>query len=347
MSPRAYYNDTDRFVCQWLRNLIDAGHIMEGDVDERSIEDVQASDLAGYTRCHFFAGIAGWELSLKLAGWPEERPVWTGSCPCQPLSSAGKRKGHADRRHLWPAFQRLISECQPATVFGEQVASKLGREWFAAVRADLEYLGYAVGGADIPAAGVGAPHIRQRLWWVADSQISETGFEHHLSTGEPDSGEGRRMGDSEKRGDRTLIGESSTSPRPQEPNRGPGPFDRMGNAQRDGPPEKRESSESEDEGRMRQPEGSDCRMDHSSSERTELKDQAKPTRSDNGISWSSGSIRFILCADGKQRPVPQSSIRPLAHGIPGRVGQLRAYGNAIVPQVGAAFVKSFLDCIPY
>ena len=151
-----------------LRNLIAAGHIMEGEVDERSIVDVRGPDLQGFTRCHFFAGIAGWDLALRLAGWGD-CPVWTGSCPCQPLSSAGQRKGHADERHLWPAFHRLIAECRPATVFGEQVASKDGREWFAAVRADLERLGYACGGADMPAAGVGAPHIRQRLWWVADS----------------------------------------------------------------------------------------------------------------------------------------------------------------------------------
>ena len=110
---------------------------------------------------------AGPSLS-NSAGW--EGPVWTGSCPCQPLSSAGQRKGHADERHLWPAFQQLISECRPSTfVFGEQVASKDGREWFAAVRADLEHMGYACGAADLSAAGVGAPHIRQRLYWVANT----------------------------------------------------------------------------------------------------------------------------------------------------------------------------------
>ncbi|WP_148294198.1 DNA cytosine methyltransferase, partial [Azospirillum sp. B506] len=141
-----YYNEFDPFAAQWLRNLIDAGLIPAGDVDERSILDVRSADLAGYTQCHFFVGIGGWPLALRLAGWPDDRPVWTGSCPCQPLSSAGKRKGHADERHLWPAFFGLIAECRPATVSGEQVASKDGREWFAAVRADLETLGYAVGG---------------------------------------------------------------------------------------------------------------------------------------------------------------------------------------------------------
>jgi DNA (cytosine-5)-methyltransferase 1 len=165
----AYYNEIDPYAAQWLRNLIAAGHIAPGDVDERSIVDVRAADLCGYEQCHFFAGIGGWSYALRLAGWPDNQPVWTGSCPCQPLSSAGHRKGHADERHLWPAFYRLISECAPAIVFGEQVASKDGREWFAGVRADLEALGYACGAADLCAAGVGAPHVRQRLYWLADA----------------------------------------------------------------------------------------------------------------------------------------------------------------------------------
>lgn len=165
----AYYNEIDPFCAQWLRNLIAAGHLPPGDVDERDIREVQGDDVRGYREAHFFAGVGGWPYALRLAGWPSDRPVWTGSCPCQPLSSAGRRQGHADERHLWPAFHRLIAECRPATVLGEQVASKDGREWFAGVRADLEALGYACGAADLCAAGVGAPHIRQRLFWVADA----------------------------------------------------------------------------------------------------------------------------------------------------------------------------------
>lgn len=165
----AYYNEIDPYAAQWLRNLIAAGHIAPGDVDERSIVDVRGDDLAAYTQCHFFAGIGGWSYALRLAGWPDDRPVWTGSCPCQPLSSAGQRKGHADKRHLWPAFYGLIAECSPAIVFGEQVAGRDGKEWLAGVRVDLESIGYACGCADLCAAGVGAPHVRQRLFWVADA----------------------------------------------------------------------------------------------------------------------------------------------------------------------------------
>jgi DNA (cytosine-5)-methyltransferase 1 len=165
----AYYNEHDPFAAAWLRALIDDGLIAPGDVDERDMRQVPADDLKPYRQCHFFAGIGGWSYALRLAGWPDERPVWTGSCPCQPFSGAGQRKGHADERHLWPAFYALIAQRWPPVVFGEQVAGALGYEWLAGVRADFEDGGYAVGAADLCAAGVGAPHIRQRLWWVADS----------------------------------------------------------------------------------------------------------------------------------------------------------------------------------
>jgi DNA (cytosine-5)-methyltransferase 1 len=165
-----YYNDNDSFSVKWLKALIAEGLIPEGDVDDRSITEIKPSELDGYVQCHFFAGIGGWPYALRLSGWPEDRPVWTGSCPCQPFSVAGKGKGIKDERHLWPAFRWLIAQKRPATIFGEQIAESDGREWLSGVRLDLETMGYEVGAADLCAAGVGAPHIRQRLFWVAKSK---------------------------------------------------------------------------------------------------------------------------------------------------------------------------------
>lgn len=170
---KAYYNENDSFPAQWLRNLIDAGHLPAGDVDERSIADLEPQDCMPIS--HFFAGIGGWPLALRLAGWPDDRPVWTGSCPCQPFSVAGKRGGTDDSRHLWPEWFRLIRECRPPVIFGEQVASRGALAWLDIVQSQLESCGYAVGAISIPACGFGAPHIRQRLYFVADRYGSRCG----------------------------------------------------------------------------------------------------------------------------------------------------------------------------
>ncbi|KGV03959.1 C-5 cytosine-specific DNA methylase family protein [Burkholderia pseudomallei MSHR4032] len=163
----AYYNEHDQVAAEWLRNLVAAGHIAPGDVDERDIRDVHPDDLRPYAQCHFFAGVGVWSYALRRAGWPDDRPVWTGSCPCQPFSAAGKGLGFDDERHLWPAWYWLIGERRPAIVFGEQVASSAVDPWIDLVQADVEALDYAYGCVPFPSAGVGAPHIRDRAYWMA------------------------------------------------------------------------------------------------------------------------------------------------------------------------------------
>jgi len=170
MIKYAYYNEHDPFAAEWLRKLIAAGLIAPGEVDERDVKDVQVDDLQGFWQHHLFAGVGVWSYALRRAGWPDDRPIVTGSCPCQPFSTAGKQAKFEDSRHLWPEFFRLVRQLRPAVVVGEQVASPAGLEWLDVVLADLEGAGYAVGAADLCAAGVGAPHIRQRLYWVGHSR---------------------------------------------------------------------------------------------------------------------------------------------------------------------------------
>ena len=165
--PTAFYNDNDSYAAQWTRNLIAAGEIAAGVVDERSIRDLKPADVASYRQCHFFSGVGVWSRALRDAGWPTDVNVWSGSCPCQPLSQAGQRRGFADERHLWPEWFRLIAACRPAVVVGEQVSSKDGLAWLDLVFADLEGADYTVRAIDIPAASVGGPHARQRLYYVA------------------------------------------------------------------------------------------------------------------------------------------------------------------------------------
>jgi DNA (cytosine-5)-methyltransferase 1 len=184
--PRAYYNEHDAYAAQWLRNLIAGGHIAPGIVDERDILDVEPKDLKGFTQCHFFAGIGVWSYALRLAGWPDTREVWTGSCPCQPFSEIGKGKGLADERHLWPAFYHLITQRKPRVVFGEQVASADGLAWLDVVLADMEAARYAFAALDLCAAGFGAPHIRQRLYWLGHAE--RTRLEGHTGHGDRATG---------------------------------------------------------------------------------------------------------------------------------------------------------------
>lgn len=184
------YNEIDPFAAAWLRELVRGGHIAEGAVNEQSIVGLDPLDVATATQFHTFAGIGVWSHALRLAGWPDDRPVWTGSCPCQPFSAAGKRGGFEDERHLWPAWFRLIRECRPPVIFGEQVASKDGLAWLDAVYADLEGAGYAVGAVDLCAAGIGAPHIRQRLFFVAERVGHTLGarLEGHAGNGDGSGG---------------------------------------------------------------------------------------------------------------------------------------------------------------
>lgn len=158
---RAYYNEIDGYCCDWLSNLMDAQLITPGKIDNRSIVDVSPDDVTGFQRVHFFAGIAGWDLALNLAGWGE-RECWTGSCPCQALSSAARGRNVATDR--WPDWLPIIAASRPRALFGEQVAHN--EDWLDRVCDDLDSLGYEIGAAVLPAVSVGADHSRPRIYFV-------------------------------------------------------------------------------------------------------------------------------------------------------------------------------------
>ena len=198
-----FYNEWDPYAASWLRQLVEDGHIPPGEVDERDINTIDPDELIRYTQCHFFAGIGGWVYALRLANWGDRR-VWPGSCPCQPFSVAGNKKGASDKeRNLWPVWFNLIKVVRPDTVFGEQVASAVNEkyQWLDAVSHDLEDEGYRIGSGILPACSVKAPHIRQRLWFVADTESMR-----EVSGGLPERTDGssvidgRNMADTEHNG---------------------------------------------------------------------------------------------------------------------------------------------------
>ena len=106
--------------------------------------------------------------------------ILTGGFPCQPYSQAGKRQGKEDERHLWPEMLRAIREIKPKYIVGENVFGLLnwnGGMVFDEVHTDLEFEGYEVQAVVIPAAAVNAPHGRDRVWFVATNtnRISDWG----------------------------------------------------------------------------------------------------------------------------------------------------------------------------
>ncbi len=319
MSGGAYYNEIDPYAAQWLRNLIKAGHITPGYVDERSIIDVKAEDLAGFTQCHFFAGIGVWSLALRNAGWPDDKPVWTGSCPCQPFSTAGNQLGCDDERHLAPVWLNLIAQCQPTTLFGEQVAAAIGKHWLDDLFNELENQSYACGAAVLPACSVGAPHVRQRLWFGAIRMAN--------SDGKRSVGRGERINSAEE-----IIRRETPL----------GAFDIIG-AQ--GLCTIGGMADANDLRQQGVGVGSNSfgwqKPDVRKAGLCDRTGIIRPAMPANGF-WSDAD--WLYCRDGKWRPV-ESGTFPLAHGATARVGRLRAYGNSINAETATAFIKAFSESV--
>lgn len=352
----AYYNEIDPFAAAWLRELIARDVIAPGIVDERSIEDVCPDELAGFTQCHFFAGIGVHSYALRRAGWADDRPIWTGSCPCQPFSAAGQGKGFADERHLWPAFYHLIEQCEPAVVAGEQVSGGGVGLWFDLVQADLEAMGYAFGLVPLPAAGFGGAHIRDRAFWVADAtgsgqpwasgssgaqeqRVAELrrvgGMAHAMRHGaehDPGAGLGAQATahrlDGSVSGQRLWTGVEGSSFGLADTGRG-----MLQHQQQLGG----------DGSAPRPAEGEAWQL-----ERGGAGDRNGGAHGGLGHNWRADApmlgrepADWLFCRDGKWRPVGPGTF-PLAHEAPARVGRLRGYGNAIDAETLTQFYAALI-----
>jgi len=374
----AYYNEHDPKAAAWLRELIARGHIAPGVVDERSIEDITADDLAGFVQCHFFAGIGVWSYALRLAGWPDDRPVWTGSCPCQPFSTAGEGGGFDDERHLWPAWFWLIEQCRPRVVFGEQVSSKDGLGWLDLVSSDMEGAGYAIGALDSCAAGVGAPHIRQRLYFGAE-RLADADAQHLRGGLRPRDGETSAAQDglSERQWRRDDDGSCGAfgwlaDATDQRHERGgaargwrDGFTDRsniigLADADDAGLEGRREPGRECADQRAARPDGMARGLaDADDARRSERQRNDTPARYWNTSTSTCGDDRlertgqtngfwrsadWLRCRDDRWRPVEPGTF-PLAHGVAARVGRLRGYGNGLVAPHAATFITSFEEAL--
>lgn len=364
-----YYNEHDKNAVAWLRELMAAGLIPQGEIDGRDIQNIRASELVGYTQWHFFAGIAGWPLALRLAGWSEDKPILTASCPCQPFSNAGQQKGESDERHLWPVVHELIKELKPSVCIGEQVSSKLGRQWLSRVRTDLENVGYAVGASDLCAAGIGAPHIRQRLYWVADRLADADGQRHDgVNALLREEERGRTASDLlEAARSGAISGLADLC--------GTGLAQREcdGRIQREALERIQGQATIGDSGfggwgnSLCQSSKWDARSLPGTEAQISREDWQKHGDSPDRPQYASTGLDFwsdfdlVPCADGKTRRV-KSGLQCLVNGIPAgvvpgsdpslqeveataeaRVMRLKGYGNAIIPQLAAEFIKAFMQ----
>jgi DNA (cytosine-5)-methyltransferase 1 len=314
----AYYNDNDRFIAAWLRILMARRIIADGDVDERSISEVDAKELAGYAQCHFFAGVGGWSIALRRAGWPDNLSVWTGSCPCQSFSNSGKREGFSDPRHLWPTWLRLIEEHRPDTLLGEQVASKDGLAWLDVVSADLENAGYAIGAQDTSAASVGAPQKRQRFYFVADATGGNTIAERLQRS--------RQHGQLAQDSEAGVVAHTQRRRREQ----------RDTGQRRIQFPDAHGIVEHTEFTRLERHAG------NGAGERGSIETGSASTTGASDNFWK--DVRWIWCSDGKLRPVPpESAFFPLAARSARRVGVLRGIGNSIVAPQAQAFIECVME----
>ena len=267
--------------------------------------------------------------------------IITGGFPCQPFSVAGKQAGTDDDRHLWPVMFRIIQELTPRWVIGENVKGLTNIQdgvVFETVCSDLEGEGYEVRAFNIPAAGVGAPHRRERLWIVAHRKESmvntdDVRLEQHNETKEEPS-----------------WWRTSTTFEPTS--------DVVDTISDD---KGREISRSDEEERRIQEE---YRQDDSSARLTSRTSSIRQTnnghdvantessnRHDNeAVTRDGGSSTQEVFGDGGSVPGESTwwhtepDVGRVAHGVPGRVYRLKGLGNSIVPkiaeEIGRAIIKA-------
>ena len=365
---KVYYNEIEPFACHWLEHLMADGFIAEGHIDNRSIRDIQPEELEGYTQCHFFAGIGVWSYALRQAGWSDDRPIWTGSCPCQPFSQAGLHKGDQDDRHLWPDFHRLIKECRPSTIIGEMVSGKGGFQFIDLLQSSLEKENYSATAVGLGAHSVGTTHSqgfhkRQRLYWVAENlghsaEIGRGRWSKECRDYKWESGEGQQdfgnttRNQSGRRGE-TVSMANANSERQEVKQENDNRQTKM-----DEP--KRPSAHSTHNARH----SDSISMANTNSQRSqgfgqksEQQQHAQGRQNETGHSStdsqhcgsddqddSGWNYDLVWCRDQKWRPVECGTF-PMAHATSNRIHILKALGNAIPADTAKIFIESYMESV--
>ena len=320
-----YYNDNDNYCCDVIEKNIENGNLYKGYVDRRDIRDVKGEDLKDYGQIHLFAGIGGFPLGFKWAGLPASTSIITGGFPCQPHSVAGKRRGAADDRNLWPEFLRIIKELRPTWIIGENVPGIVSL-YLDTVLSDLEGEAYFCWPFNIPACAFDAPHRRERIWIVAHAESDIRGTPRDYRS------------KSSARGDTLLAHTEGKQDRGLQftglaPNTGTGGEDVAYTNQ-------------ESESRLPKREGT---QDTISGNTGKAICYATVKGLQDWINKEMGGG-----AEWNTFPQPQRSdwwtVEPdvgrVAHGVPSRVDRLRSLGNAVVPQVVEFIGRRIMEGLP-
>ena len=262
---------------------------------------------------------------MRLAGWQDDEPVWTGSCPCQPFSAAGTGQADEDDRHLAPAWLRLIAEYRPPVLFGEQVDAAVRVGWLDAVFTELESHHYACGAFSFNAASVGAPHIRQRIYFVGDSSS-----ERHGGRSPDGSRQSTEMLGARCEADPITV--AVTAGEQELPTTARRLHAELGECCVLG--------DSASSGRGARPLTKGSPTEVARRHQAERCGEGQETRGGRATGGFWADAEWLPCVDGKARPVEPGTF-PLAHGAPARVGRLRAYGNAIVAPQAVEFIRAY------
>ena len=300
--------------------------------------------------------------------------VITGGFPCQPFSVAGKQAGTDDDRHLWPVMFRIIQEFTPRWVIGENVKGLVNLQdgmVFETVCTDLEGEGYEVRAFNIPAAGVGAPHRRERIWIVAHAKrydkTNEIGRSDETSRGIQE----------EHRQDDSSAGLTSRTSSIRQTNNGHEDMEDSRRTLQQGTElrEKNEDEVGEGYANQHQRSGSAsesnvadtyARLSNGSFEEVQSRGQTFDTSSEGStdvantessdwhdneaVTRDGGSSTQEVFGNGSSVSGESSwwhtepDVGRVAHGIPGRVYRLKGLGNSIVPkiaeEIGRAIIKA-------
>ena len=294
----------------------------------------------------------GSESGQEPSGTPRiDRPASSG--PDRALASLSPRQAQAQGLMTSGMYGPLGSTSStsgaPDIVLGEQVASKDGLAWFDLVAADMESAGYACAPSDTCAAGFGAPHIRSRLYFGAVGQADSAGAGFQVGAGQTGERPGtvqrpERLCDagglvnSERTGLEGHGGHVTDGDEPGRDGAQPGRsvakaacLGRVADTDLDRRPTRGLSVRSGRQNETSSQQSGFGQIGHNS-------ERPGPV---NGF-WRDAD--WLGCRDGKWRPI-KSGLKPLAHGIAGRVGMLRGYGNALVLPQAQAFIESFTEAL--